>query len=134
MGSVVYTATESLLPIRSAGEIVAFEIGFQDARRSRSVEKTVQRSEGGAMEVLKHRAEVTWEITFEPVNGTRLKQLREFLDSTEAGEAFLMDPYGTASAPIQVKRIDEGYSEEPFMRNGSESTDYFFATIRVVEV
>jgi hypothetical protein len=134
MGSVVYTATESLLPNRLAGQTVAFEIGFQDARRSRSVEKTVQRSEGGAMEVLKHRAEVTWDITFEPVNGTTLDQLREFLDSTEAGESFLMDPYGTASTPTQVKRVDDGYSEEPFIRNGSASTDYFFASIRVVEV
>jgi hypothetical protein len=134
MGSVVYTATESLLPARSAGQTVAFEIGFQEARRARSVEKTVQRSEGGAMEVLKHRAEVTWDITFEPVSGTKLAQLREFLDSTEAGEAFLMDAYGNASAPIQVKRIDEGYSEEPFMRNGSSSTDLFVVNVQVIEV
>lgn len=134
MGSVVYTATESLLPFRSAGQVVAFDIDFQDARRSRSVEKTVQRSEGGAMEVLKHRAEVQWTITFEPVNGAKLAQLREFLDSTEAGESFLMDPYGTASAPVTVKRIDDGYSEDPFMRNGSALTDYFVASITAVEV
>jgi hypothetical protein len=46
----------------------------------------------------------------------------------------MMDPYGTASTPTQVKRVDDGYSEEPFIRNGSASTDYFFASIRVVEV
>jgi hypothetical protein len=134
MGNVVYSATESLLPFRSAGQVVSFEIDFQEAKRSRSVEKTVQRSEGGSMEVLKHRAEGTWSITFEPVNGVKLDQLREFLDSTEGGEAFTMDAYGTSSAPRQVKRLDDGYSEEPFMRNGSEHTDYFVISIQVIEV
>lgn len=134
MGNVTYTATESLLPFRSAGQLVSFEIDFQESRRSRAVEKTVQRSEGGSMEVLKHRADVSWDVTFEPVNGAKLDQLREFLDSTEGGEAFLMDPYGTSSAPVTVKRIDEGYSEEPFMRNGSERTDYFVVNIRVLKV
>jgi hypothetical protein len=94
----------------------------------------VQRSEGGATEVLKHRADTTWEMTFEPVNGFKLDQLREFLASTEGGEAFTMDAYGTSSAPRQVKRLDDGYSEDPFMRNGSEHTDYFVVSIRVLKV
>lgn len=134
MGSITYTAMESLLPYRTAGQVVSFEIDFQEARRSRAVEKTVQRSEGGSMEVLKHRADVTWDITFEPVNGVKRLQLHECLDSTEDGDVFSIDPYGNSSAPIQVRRIDEGYSEEPFMRNGSEPTDYFVISIRVLQV
>lgn len=126
MGSVTYSDID--------GDYVHLEIDFQDARRSRTVEKTVQRSEGGAMEVLKHRADTTWTVTFEPVNGTRLQQLRQFLDATEGGEPFSMDPYGTASAPLPVRRVDDGYSEDPFMRNGSRQTDYFVVSIQVIEV
>lgn len=134
MGSVRYTATESLLAHRSSGTSVEMEIDFQEARRSRKTEKTVHKSEGGAMEVLKHRSEVTWDLTFEPVSGARLEQLREFLDSTEGGELFTIDAYGTAAAPKIVKRIDDGYAEEPFMRIGSEDGDLFEVKITVIEI
>lgn len=134
MGSVTYTATESLLANHSGGETVTLEIGVQDAVRSRSVEKTAQRSEGGSMEVLKHRADVTWDVTFEPVSGYMVSQLREFLDSTEGGEIFSIDFYGTSSAPKSVKRMDSGYGEEPFMRIGTEDGDMFVMRIQVLEL
>lgn len=134
MGSVTYIATESLLPHREAGDTVTMDIGFQDARRSRATEKNVQVSMGGAMEVLKHRSQSSWSLTFEPVAGAQLEQLREFLDSTEGGESFTVDPYGTSSAPKRVKRTDSGYSEEPFIRMGYEDRDYFVVRIEVVEL
>ena len=133
MGSLVFTATDDLLPSHPAGTLVALDIDFQEARKSRSVEKTVQRSQGGAMEVLKHRTDVLWDITFEPVSGFRLRQMREFIASTEGGESFSMDPYG-GSAPLQVKRIDGGSSEEPFMRIGAEAGDYFTFSIQVLQL
>jgi hypothetical protein len=82
--------------------------------------------------VLKHRADVTYQITFEPVYGHRLLQLREFLDSTEGGEPFTMDLYGNSSRQISVKRIDDGYDESPFIRRGAEDLDMFTATIQVL--
>src|SRR5690606_19493240 len=113
---------------------VTMDIDFQEARRSVVTEKTAQTSEGGNMEVLKHRSEVTWDLTFEPVSGSKLDQLREFLDSTEGGEQFTIDPYGTASQPLAVKRIDNGYSEEPFMRQGRQDRDFFVVSIQVKQV
>jgi hypothetical protein len=134
MGNVTYVATDSLFPPHFAGQTISFDIDFQEARQSRAIEKSVQRSQGGSVEVLKNRTDVTWEITFEPVNGSKLRHLREFIASTEGGEQFTIDPYGTASAPIAVKRVDDGTNEEPFMRNGSDATDYFVVSITVLEV
>lgn len=134
MANFVYTATEELIGGRSSGDIVVLDIGVQEALRSRSTEKNVQRSQGGAMEVLWHRADVTWSVTLEPVSGVTLDIVREFMASTEAGEAFSMDLYGTASRPKAVKRIDDGYSEQPFMRVGYESRDLFVISFQVIEL
>jgi hypothetical protein len=134
MGTIVYTATEELLPHRQLGARVVLEIGVQEAIKSRRVEKRPQKALGGAMEVIKYRGECEWSITFEPVSGAMLDQMREFMASTEGGEEFTIDIYGTASTPKRVKRIDEGYSENPFMRRGSESSDLFDTQIQVVEL
>lgn len=134
MGNFVYTATEELIGGRATGDVVSLDIGVQEAVRSRSVEKSVQRSQGGAMEVLWHRADVTWNITLEPVAGVTLAIVREFMASTEAGEVFTMDLYGSSSAPKSVKRIDDGYTEQPFMRAGAESRDWFVVGFQVIEL
>jgi len=134
MGTFTYTASESLRPGRLIGDLVSFDIQVQDARRSRQVQKEVATSLGGAIEVIKHRGEVTWSITFEPANGVKLLQLREFLDSTEGGEPFSMDLYGAQSEPVNVKRTDDSYTEEPFMRIGGELLDWFTASIQVIEL
>lgn len=132
MGSFTYTATDSLLPGRSYGTVVTLEIDVQEARRARKVEKDMPRSMGGAMEVLKHRADVSYSVTFEPVSGHRLLELREFLDSTEGGEQFSVDLYGDSAVQLPAKRLDEGYNENPFMRRGSEDTDMFDASIEIL--
>lgn len=134
MANFVYTATEELIGGRSVGDTVTFDIGVTEAERSRAVEKTVQRSLGGAMEVLWQRADKTWNVTLEPVSGVQLDIVREFMASTEAGEVFTMDLYGSASSPKSVKRIDDGYTEAPFMRRGSESLDMFAISFQVVEL
>jgi len=134
VGSFIYTATQELVGARSVGDLVVLDIGVQEAVRSRNVEKNVQRSQGGAMEVLWNRADVNWEVTLEPVSGYQLEVVREFMASTESGEAFSMDLYGTSSVPKVVKRIDSGYTEQPFMRAGSESRDWFVVTFQVVEL
>jgi hypothetical protein len=134
MGTLTYNATEELLPHRTLGQLVVLEIGVQEAIKSRTVEKRPQKALGGAMEVIKYRGECEWSITFEPVSGAMLDLMREFMASTEGGEPFTIDIYGTASAPKRVKRTDEGYSESPFMRRGGESVDMFEMQIQVVEL
>jgi hypothetical protein len=134
MANFVYSATSELIGGRSVGDTVMLDIAVQEAQRSRSVEKSVQRSQGGAMEVLWHRADVTWSVTLEPVAGATLDLVREFMASTEAGEAFTMDLYGSSSAPKSVKRIDDGYTETPFMRVGAESRDWFVVNFQVIEL
>lgn len=134
MANFVYTASEELIGGRSVGDTVTFDIGVTEAERSRSVEKNTQRSLGGSIEVLWHRADVTWSVTLEPVSGVTLDIAREFMASTEAGEAFTMDLYGSSSTPKAVKRIDDGYTESPFMRRGSESLDMFAISFQVIEL
>lgn len=134
MGAFVYTATDELTGGHAVGDIVVLDIGVQDSRHSRAVEKNAQRAVGGAMEVLKHRTDVTWSVTLVPVSGQQLALVREFMASTEGGESFTMDLYGDSSAPKLVKRIDEGNSEEVFMRRGAESLDMFAVSFEVIEV
>lgn len=98
---------------------------------SRRVDKTDVRAVSGATETLYNRADREWTLTFEPVNGDRLNQLLEFLDSTESGEPFDMRLYGTESSYTTVKRIDEGYDQQPFMPVGSERGDWWQFTISV---
>lgn len=133
MAIFVYSATNDLIGGRSVGDVVLLDLGVQEALRSRSVEKSVQRSQGGAMEVLWHRADVTWTVTLEPVSGTQLDIVREFMASTEGGESFTMDLYGTSSRPKTVKRIDDGYSEQPFIRVGTVQRDWFVIQFQVLE-
>lgn len=134
MGAFVYTATDDLAGGHDLGDVVVLDIAITDCTRSRKVEKSAQRSAGGAMEVLKHRSEVTWSVTLEPAWGDQLALVREFLASTEGGELFTMDLYGDSSAPKAVKRLDEGYDEQIFMRRGAESLDAFTVSFQVIEV
>lgn len=131
MADFRYTAKRSLLADHIVNLQYMIEIGVTSEQRSRRVEKTDVRAKGGATETLYHRADREWLITFEPVNGDRLNALIEFLDSTESGESFEMRLYGTEATFTTVKRIDEGYELQEFMRVGGERTDLFQVSISV---
>jgi hypothetical protein len=133
MTQIVYTALRELTGIVLDGGTAILEIGISEYSTSRAVVKDAHRSKGGARETLYHRADVTHNITFQPVNNFEKKQLREFLASTESGEAFSIYLYGTESAPIRVTREDEGSSENMFMAVGSADGDYMQASITVME-
>lgn len=134
MGTLVYTAKRSLAAGHMVNGTYSIDVDVTEAVRSRSVQKSAVRSLGGSVEVLRNYADTQWHITFEPLSGARLEQLREFLDSTDAGEAFTLDIYGNDASRKTLKRMDDGYSEDPFMRRGSESTDVFTASITAIEV
>lgn len=133
MGFIAYTALRSIVLPHIEGNGYSMEIGCTEAIRSRSVNKTAVRSLGGAMEVLRGYADTEWQLTFEPVSGHRLNLLREFLDSTDSGEPFLIDVYGDSSSMRTMRRTDEGYSEQTFMRVGSEASDLFQVSITAIE-
>lgn len=131
MTTFVFTLKRSLLPGNIVDQQHELEIGATTAVRGRQVERNDVRAKGGATESLYHRADVEWSITFEPVNGHRLDELMEFLDSTESGEPFAMQLYGTESTMTTVKRADKGYQLSRFLDVGGERTDYFQAQITV---
>lgn len=132
MAEFRYTAKRSTLPDHIVDQQYMIEIGVvSGAKPRRSVDKTEVRAKGGATETLYHKADREWTITFEPVNGDRLNQLLEFLDSTESGEAFEMRIYGTEATFTSVKRIDEAYELQEFMMVGSERSDWFQTSISV---
>ena len=135
MATIIYTAKRSLAPGHVEGEEYLLEIGIlDDANRRVATEKDVQRSLGGAMETLRHRHDVMWTLTLEPTQGKNMPLVREFLDSTDGGEAFSIDLYGQYAQMVNVKRIDTQYSETAFMRVGSADADYFQAQIEVLEI
>lgn len=133
MAWIRYTARDGLLSDHVAGVVYSFEIGLQEGKRSRAVTKVQPKSLGGAVETIRHRTETSWDIQFEPVSGWQRDRLREFLDSTDGGEAFEIDLYGNASSYRSVYRTDDGYDEQPFMRMGSEQADLFVMSITVTE-
>jgi len=134
MTQIIYTALRELTGATQANQLASLDVGISDYASSRSVEKDVKRAKGGAREILYHRADVIHNITFEPVNGYRLKQLQEFLASTESGESFKIFLYGTEALPVTVYRSDDGAALEPFMPVGTSDQDYWRASISVTEV
>jgi hypothetical protein len=128
-----YTCKRSALPDHIIDQQYMIEIGTTAGAgpASRVVDKTEVRARGGATETLYHKADREWTLTFEPVNGDKLNQLIEFLDSTESGEPFDMRLYGTEASFIAVKRSDEGYDPQLFMPVGSERGDWWQITISV---
>lgn len=131
MADFRYTAKRSVLPDHIIDQSYMLDIGITTEQRTRRVDKTEVRARGGATETLYHKADREWSITFEPVNGDRLNQLIEMLDSTESGEPFEMRLYGTEASFTTVKRSDDGYSLQEFMRVGSERSDWFTVSISV---
>lgn len=134
MGNLTYTASRSLVPGHAAGDQFTLEIGITEATRTRNVDKVTLKSKGGAIETLRYAGSSEWQVTFQPVYGFDLDLLREALDSVEGGESFTLDLYGSAATPLNVKRTDAAYTEQPFMRRGGIRLDVFQVSVSVVEV
>ncbi len=134
MTTIVYTALRSLTGLTDANEFATIEVDISEYSRRRTVIKDAPRSKGGATETLYHRADVTHSITFAPVNGFALRQMEEFLASTESGDSFQIYLYGNESLPITVRRTDDGHQLNPFMAVGASDKDYWQTSITVDEV
>lgn len=132
--TIQYAAKRSLTAGHAADQDYVLEAELSDAIRSRQVEKNPVRAVSGRSETLYHRSDTLWQLTFAPVKGHEKDLITEFLDSTASEEEFLIWLYGDEVAPLMVRRSDEGYQWQPFMRAGGVATDLFTVSITVTEI
>ncbi len=115
MPFITYTALRSLKTGHTAS--VAYTINFdaQALNKSHKTIKTRTQSLGGNTETIRVRRDTFWNIKTDLLAESELDDWREFLASTDAGETFTFDAYGTAASPddpISVEREDEDDAEE----------------------
>jgi len=130
---VTYIARRSLYDDHVAGDEYTLDIGTTVRAMSRRAERVQQRSLSGRIETLWYYGERAWSITFEPIQGDKVLQLVEFLDSTESGEEFSMTLHGESEAAVGLKRTDDGYALQTFLDMGALTEDWFQASIEAVE-
>lgn len=128
-----YTAKRSLAPGHTAETSYVAEFELVDAVPSVADVKTREQSQGGASEATFYRQDRSWQLTFAPVRGDDLLLLREFLDSTETGQAFHVAMYGDEAQMLALRRLETEHSESPFMRVGARDSDWFQASIVAIE-
>ncbi len=122
MGWVTYIARRSLAPSHFVETSYTFALSITDVRRpTAGALKRMPESLSGVVETLYFGRGRTWIVQLAPVQ-IHLAQIHyEFLESTDDGQVFTFDPYGTEDFPrwaMNVKRADDGYSEDIFQREG----------------
>lgn len=115
MPFATYVARYGLAPNHVAG--VTYTISFDLTRFDKRTEvlRRRPRALAGNAETLYFGKVVRYDVTLLPIQGIDSALIREFLESTLDGQAFLFDPYGTPDAqrePIQCDREDEGHTEQ----------------------
>lgn len=114
MPFATYVATESIAPGHVLNAEYTLRFGVQSADIANEILKREQRSLSGVKETLHFGRIRRWTIVLEPVPAELLPYYEEFFDSTADGQQFLIDPYGSEFAPLQlmnVDREDTGYSQ-----------------------
>lgn len=102
MANVTYTALRNI----SSGHVSGTEypLDFTASRLQRSV-RTNNRtptSLDGSTEVIRYASKVTWDVVVNELEEADMPQWREFLESTDGGETFDFDAYGTDFVPDNV--------------------------------
>lgn len=131
----VYTATQSISSGHALGVTYQVDFDVQSSTRKSMTSREVSRSLSGKTETLINRVDVSYDITFAPVNGNKRLLLEEMLDSISDGQSIFVYLYGSESSPLTVICESESYSESDFMPVGSAETDYITAqcTLRVAQ-
>jgi len=129
--TVTYTARRSVLAGHVEGGSYVLPVLLSELPESFETVRDVARGDGGLAEVTLDRIDALYQLNFAPVRGADLLALREFLDSTEAGEAFRVVPFGDHTV-LTLKRLDAGHQEEVFIRTGQFREDRFTASINAV--
>ena len=90
------------------GTTQTLQVTLSSMSRSRVPVKNTYRSLGGMSQTIYHRADTFWKCEHIPATGNAHLQLREFLDSVEAGELWRFDP-GDGTGYRRMKIESKGY-------------------------
>lgn len=115
MPSITYTAKRSLKSGHSADTEYSIDFDAQVLGKSYKTVKTTQKSLGGQSETMRIRRDAFWDVKTDLLSEADLDDWREFMASTDAGETFTFDPYGTIASPddaVSVEREDESDGED----------------------
>lgn len=138
MAYAQYTARRALAQGHSAGTTYTIPLQIVEATPSRTTKRNRQESLSGAVESLYYHGKTSWQVSLAPVPLPLSALLIEFLESTEDGQAFTFDPYGSVDFPVKtlsVTRFDDGYTTERFAQVGQNgSTDWMRYSFAVREV
>ena len=92
---------------------------------SRRVVRDMQKSLGGRRETLLHHSLRVWDITTEPMQGSTLDALEEFLTAVEDGAQFDFEPYWTYGAePADTDSTETRLRTTPTVRAVLDSEQY----------
>ena len=139
MATVNYKAKRSLISGHVLDVNYDLDLRLRDMDRQRQPVKTESRSQGGASETVYDRADVVWAITSAIyVDGAALENLREFLDSAEAGEQFQWSKYGSAGdspdLSIPARLASTGYTETRVQKKGAGGqVDGYRLSFQIIE-
>ena len=138
MSCVTYAARRALAPGHAIDQIFGLPLRVIDLMRpSGSVLRETQQSISGKVEIQYYGEVRRWAVTLEPIRVRDAAIHYEFLRSTEDGQAFTFDPYGTLDSPalpLSVVRDDEGYTDDSFIREGRGGiTDWVTLAFKVRE-
>jgi hypothetical protein len=125
---LTYIARRSLVATHEVGIEYVLSVATTALVFSSKVEKVTQRAIGGATETLHSRTDREWSITFEPLRGSRLAELREFLDSTERGETFRITLPGDTAPGTVCLRTDDGYTLSEYLPLGDPTALDWYQT------
>lgn len=135
MTAITYTAKRALMPGHTVDTVYVFDLPCQQIDLTGGAVKETQVSLSGRRESLRFYRETFYDVTPRPLNGNALLQLREFIASCDADEAFTWDPYGSVAAPgtQHFATLDSNQvSEQRFQPRGNGgANDYFVVPFRV---
>lgn len=100
------------------GQSYSLDLVTASYPRSRPVIRNTQKSLSGFPESLRHREEVTYDVTTTPITGLDIIKTRRFLRNVDNAQPFVFDPKGTIAVPYDpVIAVIESEGESESQQN-----------------
>ncbi len=131
MTTVNYTAKRSIIADHVLDTDYDLDMMCGKNDRIPKTKKKMHESISGKIETLRYRTTKEYSLVTIRIKEVYLPDWYEFLDSTDGGESFSFDRFGTAAVPnniIQVKRIGD-YREK---RHGTTESFRISFTVREI--
>jgi hypothetical protein len=131
MTTVNYAAKRSILSGHVLDTDYDLDMMCGKNNRNPKTKKKVHEAVSGRMEVMRYRQTIEFDLTTIRIQEADLPTWYEFLDSTDGGETFTFDRYGTVAVPVDpvsVKRVGD-YKER---RHGTTTTFRISFRVRVI--